>query len=88
MKKLNVPCGIVFDLLSLVNLVSGAWLTASINGLLAAGFLLSDIAYAPAGAAAADLPPPIWRRYSSIALAGAALLLFGYQISRDSSARR
>ena len=48
MKKLNVPTAIIFGLLSLVNVATGDWLAATASGLLAAGFLLSDLAYAPA----------------------------------------
>ncbi|TGE15532.1 hypothetical protein [Hymenobacter elongatus] len=48
MKKLTTPAGIIFGLLRVVYAFSGDWLPASINGLLAAGFLLSDMAYAPA----------------------------------------
>ena len=74
MKKLNVPTAIIIGLLSLVNV--------------ATGFLLSNLAYAPAlapGTAAAPLPA--WRRYGSVVLVGAALLVFGYQISHDIRAK-
>lgn len=88
MKKLNVPTAIIFGLLSLVNVATGDWLAATASGLLAAGFLLSDLAYAPAlapGTAAAPLPA--WRRYGSVVLVGAALLVLGYQISHDIRAK-
>ena len=56
--------------------------------MLAAGFLLSDLADAPAlapGTTAASLPA--WCRYGSVVLVGAALLVFGYQISHDIRAK-
>ncbi|WP_310391041.1 hypothetical protein [Hymenobacter sp.] len=88
MKKLNVPTAILFGLLSLVHLVTGDWLAAAASGLLAAGFLLSDLAYAPALAPGTVAPPlPTWRRYGSMALVGAALLVFGYQIGHDIKAK-
>ncbi len=89
MKKLNVITGLLFGLLSLVHAVSGNWLAAAASGTLAAGFALSDLAYAPALAHgdASTTPLPTWRRYSSMLLVGVALLLFGYQISHDLSAK-
>lgn len=88
MKKLNVPTAILFGLLSLVHLVTGDWLAAAASGLLATGFLLSDLAYAPAMAHGAVASPlPAWRRYGSMTLVGAALLLFGYQIGHDIKAK-
>ena len=91
MKKLNTPVGIIFGLISLVNLVAGDWLSAGLNALLSAAFWLSDLTYAPA-APGTDTPPfmvvlPAWRRYASISLMLLALALFGYQIGRDLKAK-
>jgi len=89
MRKLNTPVGIIFGLLSLVNLVSGDWLSASLNALLAVGIWLSALTYAPAesGTSSLAVALPTWRRYTSIALVLTALVLFGYQIGRDISAK-
>ena len=89
MRKLNLITGLIFGLLSVVHAISGDWLAAAISGTLAICFALSDLAYAPAVAhgPAATTPLPTWRRYSSMALVVAALLLFGYQIGHDLSAK-
>ena len=88
MQKLNVITGLLFGLLSLVHAVSGNWLAAAASGTLAAGFGLSDLAYAPGLPAGYATPAlPTWRRYGSMLLVGVALLLFGYQISHDISAK-
>ena len=88
MKKLNVTAGLIFGLLSIVHLIAGNWLVAATSGILAAGFGLSDLAYAPALAPdATGAPLPNWRRYGPMFLVGTALLLFGYQIAHDLSAK-
>ena len=89
MKKLNVPLGIVFGLLSLVNLVGSDWLSAGLNALLAVGIWLSDLTYARAGSGASPqaVALPTWRRYTSIGLVFTALGLFGYQLGRDISTK-
>ena len=85
MKKVNAPVGIVFSLLCLVNLLTGDWLAATTSALLAAGFWLSDLAYAPALACGdpSHNPLPVWRRYASILLVGGALVVFAFQIGHD-----
>jgi hypothetical protein len=89
MKKLNTPVGIIFGLISLVNLVAGDWLSAGLNALLSAAFWLSDLTYAPAAPGTTQLTVvlPAWRRYASIGLMLVALALFGYQIGRDLKAK-
>ncbi len=89
MQKLNVPLGILFGLLSLVNLIGSDWLSAGLNALLAVGIWLSDLTYAPANTGASPLAValPAWRRYASIALVITALALFGYQVGRDIRAK-
>ncbi|WP_046243199.1 hypothetical protein [Hymenobacter terrenus] len=89
MKKLNVITGLIFGLLSLVHTVSGTWLAAATSGTLAIGFALSDLAYAPtlAYGAATSTPLPTWRRYGSMLLVGAALLLFSFQVGHDLKAK-
>ena len=84
MKKLNVTTGLIFGIISLGWLLNHSWLASAACGTLALGFGLSDLAYAPAlptGHAAPALP--LWRRYSSMLLVSAAILLFGYQIGQD-----
>lgn len=89
MKKLNTPVGIIFGLISLVNLVAGDWLSAGLNALLSAAFWLSDLTYALAAPVTPQLTValPAWRRYASIGLMLLALALFGYQIGRDLKAK-
>ena len=84
MKKLNVITGLIFVLLGLGSALAHSWLATAACGTLGLGFGLSDLSYAPAltyGAAAPALPA--WRRYSSMLLVSAAILLFGYQIGQD-----
>lgn len=83
MKKLNVITGFFFGLLSLGWLLTHHWLAAAACGTLALGFGLSDLAYAPLPNYGTAPALSTWRRYSSILLIGAALVLFGYQISQD-----
>ena len=84
MKKLNVTTGLIFGIISLGLLLAHDWLAAAACGTLALGFGLSDLSYAPAPSpGVAALPLPTWRRYSSMLLVGAAILLFGYQIGQD-----
>jgi|GEM_PF-2441206 len=81
MKKLNVPIGLVFGLLSIVSLSAANWLAATTAGLLSIGFFLSDVAYFPPSAASTAAPPlPSWRRYGSMLLIVTALILLAIQI--------
>jgi len=83
MKKLNVTTGLVFGLFSLGPLFSHDWVAAAAFGTMGLGFGLSDLTFAPAmpyGFAAPSLPT--WRRYSSMLLVCAAIVLFGYQIGQ------
>ncbi len=72
----------IFGLLALLQAIRYDWLATSIHVLLAVGFLLSDLHYAPAQRAAVPAPPPA-RRYASMLLIAAALGLFSSQVMRD-----
>lgn len=88
MKKINVPVGLVFGVLSTASVLNSNWLTAVITGLLGVGFLLSDVAYLSPSAARSPGPAlPSWRRYGSMLLIGAAILLSIYEIGHSIGTR-
>ena len=83
MKKLNVITGLIFGLLSLGPLLSHDWVAAAAWGAMGLGFGLSNLTFASAPSYGADAHSlPAWRRFSSMVLMIAALMLFGYQIGQ------